>query len=1070
MSKNQHRKQLKVILQEPLSRQRIMLASKVAAARAKDNPQPFTVQEFQDLINSIASPRDTFKREVENVMEAIATGKAPFEPNLRNPENQFVWGAALQFLSVNSDVMQKWPVPTPPENLAASPLWKQVRESRDAIEELLGHAHIIREALRSKDTKYVWGPPGTGVRYNRNKNVINIDFAQTLATGFEHARADVNREVGYSLLSVTYPKAMQALYQEMAPLMRRAQQAATKKAPKLSKQEYAKLRLLSAEWELRNMIYMAGEENAVNRYVSNLGQKMLQDFSVSLNNTAVTGRGLGLNAGLDPSQLDAKDSYKRYMNLANALMLHFYQSNNLFDNTDDSWQGMGVHPALVRTTETLKARKPSDPVDDGQGISHPDFKYLRDLGRRLEEAQPKTGLRMFGRDRFERDILRAALERNQIIEEIWEKFGEELIQDIMHEVQEQLEEQMKQQQDQDQDQDGDDQDQDQDGQDQDGDENDNDQDGQQGQKGQKGQKGKKGKKGQKGQPGDPSDDDDDGDDQDADGDDQDQDGQQQGKQKQKKQDGKDQKQKGQKQKGDQQDGDDADGQDGDGQDQDGQDQDGSQKGQKGDQQDGDQDGQGQDGDQDGQGQDQDGQDGQQGQGSEESKLGTDQDSSVPVEGMGDMPGVDGASETPEDARNENGKDGQGQDGDGQDADGQDGDDADGQDGDGQDADGQDGQDGQDGDGQGEGQTMDELQKALADAQAQQGQDGQQQGNKPGQQKKSNQAGHSDGKPLGDLAKQDWTQYEKRIAELQTQIQMIRKIFKKVQEKQLEEKKTISKDLDFLPENGELLERFNTESHKNLVIKQKIGNVEENDFKRFHKDETITTPTEIDVVLMIDGSGSMGMGSPSPLDSALQTAAILFEATSGQDMNINVWVVMWGHSDKNKIAVPIKPGANRAEVGRAMQAMRSGLGSGTDMAPAIEKVAETVAEQRGKAGTLSGFTHIINLSDGDISDPGPTVEMLKTMFQFTDKVTFDTALIGGSPNSSMARASRDGKGTKPQQEVGVVYETNPEKIPYAVTALLLDKIRKLGSFKAVTNAQKRREMRKAAHNMQNKRRR
>jgi hypothetical protein len=1048
--KNDNRKKLSTILAEPLSKQRIMLTTRIAEAQNPDNPKAFTADDLQALFATIDAPRDSFKREVDNVMEALKTGKAPFEPNLRNPENQFIWGAALQFLSVNPEVMAGWQTPLTPDLLTKSNLWEQIRKSRDAIEELLAHAYNIRETLRDRDTKYIWGGPGSKVSYNRQKNAITIDLSQVMVMGFEHARADVNRVVAESLLSVKYPKKMQDLYRELAPLLKRAQQAQSKKAPKLSKDDYKKLRTLSAEWQLRMMMFNAGEENAVNRYVSNLGQKTLQDFSVSLNNTAVTGRGIGLG-GLDPMGLDAKDAYKRYMNLANILMLHFYQKNNLFENTDEAWRSVGTYPDFVRTTETLKKRSPNDPPADGEGVSHPDFKYFRSLGERLEKALPKGAARLFGQERFEREINRAADERNKIIEEIWEKFGEELLQDIMNEVKEQLEEQMKNQQEQDgdeQDQDGDDQDQD------------NDQEGQQGQKGQKGKKGQKGQKGQKGEPSDDDGDQEDSDDQEGDDQDADQENQSGQKQKQQK-DGKDQKQKGQKNKGEKDKGEKDKGEKDKGekdkgdqaQDQEGDDQ--KQKGEPSDDQGDDQSGQGDE--QEADGQDQDGQ-------SEEGKLGADDDSKVPVDGMGDMPGVEGASENPEDARSEK---------DGQDQDGQDGED--GQEGD-QDADADNGQEGQDG----QGQTMEDLQKALEKAQQEaeadaQGQEGDQQSKQKAQQKKSDKAGTQDGRDLADLAKQDWTQYDKRIAELQEPIQTVRKIFKKVQERQLEEKKQISSDLDIIPENGELLERFNTEAHKNLVIKSKLGTVEEADYKRFHKDETVTTPTEIDVVLMIDGSGSMGQASfqggrsMTPLDSALQTAAILFEATSGQDMAINVYVVMWGHRDKHLIQVPIKPGASRVEVGRAMQAMRSGLNSGTDMAPAIEKVVETIAEQRGKSGTLSGFTHIINLSDGDISDATETTKKLKEMFTYTDKVTFDTALIGGRKDSDMAKASKAAKGTKPQHDVGVLYETDPNKIPMAITGLLLDKIRKLGSFKAVPNAQKRRELKKASHEM-NKRKR
>src|SRR5947207_3258552 len=106
---------------------------------------------------------------------------------------------------------------------------------------------------------------------------------ETMIVGFEHARADVYREIGHALLSVSYPKRMQQLFKEMQPLMLKARKASTKKGPELKPEEYKKLRMLSAEWQLRHMMFNAAEENVANRFVSNMGLQMLQDYSVSLN-------------------------------------------------------------------------------------------------------------------------------------------------------------------------------------------------------------------------------------------------------------------------------------------------------------------------------------------------------------------------------------------------------------------------------------------------------------------------------------------------------------------------------------------------------------------------------------------------------------------------------------------------------------------------------------------------------------------------------------------------------------------------------------------------------------------
>ena len=84
-------------------------------------------------------------------------------------------------------------------------------------------------------------------------------------------------------------------------------------------------------------------------------------------------------------------------------------------------------------------------------------------------------------------------------------------------------------------------------------------------------------------------------------------------------------------------------------------------------------------------------------------------------------------------------------------------------------DGQDGQDGQDGDGKGK------------PGKGKPGKDG----------KPSKRAGHGDGKSLEELAKLDWTDYQKRIAELAGPITRVRKLFKDVQERQLQRKRAVS---------------------------------------------------------------------------------------------------------------------------------------------------------------------------------------------------------------------------------------------------------------------------------------
>ena len=394
--------------------------------------------------------------------------------------------------------------------------------------------------------------------------------------------------------------------------------------------------------------------------------------------------------------------------------------------------------------------------------------------------------------------------------------------------------------------------------------------------------------------------------------------------------------------------------------------------------------------------------------------------------------------------------------------------------------GQDSQDGQDGqDGQ-DSATADELQQQMQDAQAneaaegqqeqdgqdsQDGQDGNDSDSQSNDNKPSDQAGHQKGKSLSELAKQDWTEYSKRVAELRGPIMQTRKMFKRVQEMQLQKKKKRSAKMDILPQDGELMDRFNLEAHMNLTLKKAVGNVEENDLKRFHLDENFDVPTEIDILIMVDGSGSMGHAygntGASPLESALQSAAILYEATAGKDMKMNVYVGMWGNDAPPII---IEPGDNRKKIGQAMQAARTGLHSGTDLAPAIKKVAETMSDHHGKSNTLAGFTHVLIISDGDIGDESAARKNIETAFKFSDKITFDVAILKLRNNSQMENMAKRHKNKKPQHKIGYVIENKGDAVPMSIVGLLLNKIRKCGSFTAVPHSKKRRDMKKAANEM------
>jgi uncharacterized protein with von Willebrand factor type A (vWA) domain len=280
----------------------------------------------------------------------------------------------------------------------------------------------------------------------------------------------------------------------------------------------------------------------------------------------------------------------------------------------------------------------------------------------------------------------------------------------------------------------------------------------------------------------------------------------------------------------------------------------------------------------------------------------------------------------------------------------------------------------------------------------------------------------------------------------------------------------------LPEANEM-DRLDRNAHKDLIIKKKTGQeLKKKDFNRFKVNRNFEKPTNIDIVLMIDGSGSMNSGSYSygggntkrqatPLEISILTAVVLYEAAKKVDAN--VYITMWGTKEPNIIA---RPGDNPQTISKNLMAARKGLNSGTDMEPVIRKMAKVISEQKEQKGSYSGYSHWIVLSDGDIFDEDKVTKALDILFQTTKQVTLDFAIIKGnyaynsSGKTKMELLGEKVKRGRPTQKIGVVATQDREQIPVSIVAQLLDKIRSSRSFIAVPNEQKKNELKRAHRRM------
>lgn len=1100
---------VKEVLQEPLTKHRAILSFRIREGSGLSRHQ---LDFFLDSLEPLAKDPLKFAEERIKLEQALMKGSCDSTPYFETPETQLLWAAGLTHIHSHfQEATKPWDENFAGTNVTQTPIWQQMIKTPYAIRELTDHMHYITEALQNPKTAIKWGPPGSWFYYLPEKNIINDDFLLSLAGGFEHTRAVLFHEIGHSQLTVAFPKRNQEIFNEMRALDKK------KKEKKLTKDEYKKLRLLSAEWNLRHQLNDKTENQVVNRYTANMGKVLAQNYAHSLNHYLVTIGGLGYrqlmeeagfgedtlfsNANdnvpkskedvqklidkvneviakennpqqiedllVSPKQLqkvlEGKMQGKKmnplsreFNRVASAVDMSFFKNNKLFKNTRQGWLSVGIDPDKVLRTSTRKGQtsvtKGKHPQEDLQDLldmcGHP-------TEDSLENLQPKFRERHYGADYFRKRVEETQSLRNEIMERIWDEYLADLAEELLKQEEERIENEMQQQQQQQDGQDGDD------GDPQDG------QDGQDGQEGQEGQSNSQSQSGGQGQ------------------------GQgQSGKQdKNQKQDGQQEKQKGDKQqpqKGDEQDGqqDAEDGQDagqeGDEQDQDGggaEGQDADENGQQG------QDEDGASGGEDTDEQDMDGEDG--GAGGEHDHLEDDSladlnDGKTGLEDGSEMQDVNMPPEEPETA------DGQpGQDGDGQDGDGSDGQDSDGQDSggepktleelmkeleeamqqdqqdfdDGDNADGQDGQDGQDaGDGQAQAQSQ-----SNSDSQSNQS---------------SQQGGDEQGtKPLSELAKESWTNYMRRVAQLMGPITHVSKLFAKIKELQLEKADRLSRSRSMLPEKNEL-DRLNKQALRDKIIKQKTGQpLKRDDYRLFQKDEEYDVSTTPDLVIMIDGSGSMTSGSnPNPMELAVLTSAILYEA--GKKAGMNVYVTIWG--DQNP-KVLVRPGDTPHDIGKNLEAARKGLGSGTNLAPSFKGITEMIAEQKIKAGAKAGYTHVLVVSDGDISDLEPSRSAITTFLKTSKFSTIDFALIRNNlgANNAQAHFNQNARGRQlsrvhelaklvtndiPSSNVKIAEGMDPNKLPMEIVGMVLDKIRSTNSFTAIPHKRKRQLMRRTRNQL------
>ena len=464
------------ILDVKLTKLRIFLAGLM------DNDEDYTLARLNNTftaIRKLTTDVHLFDAEIENIRSAMSTGTAAQEPNLSRPEQQLAWAAAIIHIKKNvSNYSTEWNK-TEKENkpgvvskIEAAPFWSQLTENETAIGELTSHARFISEDLRRTDIRFSYGEPGSGFGFNKEESHINVDFLGSLVAGFEHARGILFREIAHSILSRKYTDRSNEIRAEIRDIKDEHDYTAVggqfmgnKVEKKMPSDVYIRMRKLSAEWRMRNMLWEAAEHNVHHRYTTEKSSKLAQDYGYSLNHDLLTVGGYGetalrtrrlvrviegsplkiLRDNVDvvlshlteifgkkddddrsPLQIQREESKKRFVNTIRAIEMAFFRNNDLFKDTPTGWLGVGVDPKRIQLHDAGKDfEEYVERSDTSPGHSGYEFEYLMDLisgPNGLASIQPKPEDRLFGQRHYKSMVDDMNMQRNLIIEKIWDMY------------------------------------------------------------------------------------------------------------------------------------------------------------------------------------------------------------------------------------------------------------------------------------------------------------------------------------------------------------------------------------------------------------------------------------------------------------------------------------------------------------------------------------------------------------------------------------------------------------------------------------------------------------------------
>ncbi|MDI1226467.1 MAG: hypothetical protein PSY14_02130 [bacterium] len=300
--------------------------------------------------------------------------------------------------------------------------------------------------------------------------------------------------------------------------------------------------------------------------------------------------------------------------------------------------------------------------------------------------------------------------------------------------------------------------------------------------------------------------------------------------------------------------------------------------------------------------------------------------------------------------------------------------------------------------------------------------------------------------LAKLAKGDYRDFNRRVYELSPVISQQARIYRSIRAEQRRAIRKMSRDQhSFIASDGNFLGRFDMEKSRRTKLKQAFGqpvNVE--DFKKIKRDEQVFADSTIEIISLIDGSGSMPQkklgNGVNAMEVALQSAVINYMAA--RKAGIDGWIIIWGNAKPLVVASPDMP---LKEVGENVQRVRTGINSGTALAPGFDTTMEKLADHRNKNGTISGSSHIMVYSDGEIQDADEAQKRIEAIIAGTKNVSIDVAVLVNKGSreapTEMERMINKITAKSGDRKVGVLRGDDARTVPLELSRRTLQRVKR-----------------------------